>query len=141
MGLQFHPKQGALVLVQFDRTFKEPEMVKPRPCVVISKHMKSRPNLLTVVPLSTTQPIPAMPWHCKLEIDVELPSPWSSKTCWVKGDMVYAIGFHRADLFRLGKDPSGRRIYQTTALSAEKLKYVQQCVLAGLGLSHLTKHL
>jgi mRNA interferase MazF len=141
MVLKFHPKQGALVLVQFDRTFKEPEMVKARPCIVISKHMKARPDLLTVVPLSTTPPRPAMPWHCEIEIDLELPPKWSSKTCWVKGDMVYAIGFHRADLFRLGKDQAGRRMYQTAAISAAKFTQVQRCVLAAIGLSHLTKHL
>lgn len=141
MALQYHPKQGALVLVKFDRTFKSPEMVKVRPCVVISKGMKSRPGLLTVVPLSTTPPVPPLPWHSEIEIGLELPPPWTSKTCWVKGDMVYAIGFHRADLFRLGKDSMGRRVYQTEALSAEKFTQVQRCVLEGIGLAYLTKHL
>lgn len=139
MGLQYHPKQGALVLVKFDKAFKEPEMVKPRPCVVISREMKGRPDLLTVVPLSTTPPRPVMPWHAEIALDLELPERWSSGSCWVKGDMIYAIGFHRADLFRLGKATNGRRTYQTAALSAEKMRKVQRCVLEGIGLSHLTK--
>jgi uncharacterized protein YifN (PemK superfamily) len=141
MGLKFHPKQGALVLVQFDKAFKEPEMVKTRPCVVISKEMKVRPDLLTVVPLSTTPPKPVMPWHAELDLGLELPPRWASRTCWIKGDMVYAIGFQRADLFRLGKAPDGRRIYQTEALSQDKLRMVQSCVLEGIGLSYLTKYI
>ncbi|MEY4984327.1 MAG: hypothetical protein RIR62_2593 [Pseudomonadota bacterium] len=55
--------------------------------------------------------------------------------------MVYAIGFQRADLFRLGKAPDGRRIYQTEALSQDKLRMVQSCVLEGIGLSYLTKYI
>ena len=141
MALQYHPKQGAVVLVQFDKAFKEPEMVKTRPCVVISKEMKFRPNLLTVVPLSTTPPKPVMPWHAEVDLGLELPPRWASRTCWVKGDMVYSIGFHRADLFRLGRAADGRRIYQTAALTNDKLCMVQACVLQGIGLPHLTKHL
>lgn len=141
MGLLYHPKQGAIVLVRFDTSFKEPEMVKPRPCVVVSKGMKARPNLLTVVPLSTTPPSPVMPWHCEIEVDLELPPRWSRKSCWVKGDMVYAVGFHRADLLQIGRGEDGRRIYQNETLSAETFKRIQHCILEGLSLSHLTKHL
>jgi len=138
MGLLYHPKQGALVLVRFDQSFKEPEMVKPRPCVVVSKAMKSRPNLLTVVPLSTTVPDPVMPWHAEIAVDLELPPRWARQTCWVKGDMLYAVGFHRADLFSLGRGPDGRRVYQNASLPMDTFRQVQRCVLEGLSLSHLT---
>ncbi|MEN9410620.1 MAG: hypothetical protein RL216_2594 [Pseudomonadota bacterium] len=140
MGLLYHPKQGALVLVRFDKSFKEPEMVKPRPCVVVSKGFKSRPNLMTVVPLSTTPPEPVMPWHCEIEIGLELPPRWSRKSCWVKGDMIYAVGFHRADLFQIARGADGRRVYQNDTISTESLERIQKCILEGLALSHLTKH-
>ncbi|WP_422048338.1 type II toxin-antitoxin system PemK/MazF family toxin [Shimia sp.] len=134
MALRYHPKQGSLVLVRFDHAFKPPEMVKSRPCVVISKRMKSRPNLATVVPLSTTAPQQVMPYHCEISIDLELPKRWSSPTCWVKADMIYSLSFERMDLFRIGKGPDGRRIYQTDTVSDDTFEKISQCVKAGLGL-------
>lgn len=127
--------------MRFDSAFKAPEMVKPRPCVVISKGMKARPDLCTIVALSTTPPNPVMPYNCEIEIGLEMPAKWASKTCWVKGDMIYAVGFHRVDLLRIGKDDQGRRLYQQKPLSPETFAQVQGCVLAGLGLPHLTKWL
>ena len=100
--------------------------------------MKQRPGLLTVVALSTTRPDPVMPWHRDIDIPFAMPDRWDAAKVWVKGDMIYAIGFHRADLFRLGKGPDGRRQYQTEALPPETLRTVQRCVLEGLGLSALT---
>jgi len=141
LGLTFHPKQGTIVRVRFDGAFKEPEMVKPRLCVVISKPMKARPALCTVVPLSTTAPARIMPYHCELDIPFDLPDRWGRKRRWVKGDMVYSAGFHRVDLLLLGKDRSGKRIYQTRTLETTDMKMVQASVLHGLALSDLTKHL
>ena len=139
-GLKFHPAQGAIVHVDFDGAFKEPEMVKPRLCVVLSKPIQARPSLLTVVPLSTTTPQKVMPYHFSLEIPFELPARWGPGQRWVKGDMVYSVGFHRANLLHLGKS-EGKRVYQTTPLPADLFRSVQKAVLHGLGLSDLTKHL
>lgn len=122
------------MLVRFDKAFKVPEMVKTRPCLVVSKRIKSRPNLVTVVPLSTTEPDPVMPYHCEIDVEVELPRRWSAKTCWVKGDMVYALSFERVDLFNLGPDESGRRRYQTETISRDTLRKIQKCILVGLGM-------
>jgi mRNA interferase MazF len=55
--------------------------------------------------------------------------------------MIYAVGFHRLDLIRLGKDRGGKRIYRMEAISPEQLKQIKTCVLRGLGMSILTKHL
>jgi uncharacterized protein YifN (PemK superfamily) len=96
--------------------------------------MKTRPNLVTVVPLSTTPPNPIAPYHCEIDINVELPDRWSAKRCWVKGDMIYSLGFDRVDLFCLDKTPDGRRIYQTETVSRDTLLTVQRCVMAGLGI-------
>lgn len=82
-----------------------------------------------------------MPYHSELHIALEMPERWRSDSCWVKGDMVYAVGLHRVDLFHLGKGEDGRRRYQTGTLPADDLKAVQRCVLEGLSLSTLTKHL
>ena len=134
MALRYHPKQGTIVLVRFDKAFRLPEMVKSRPCIVISKRIKQRPDLVTVVPLSTTAPRPVMPYHCEIPVEVDLPKRWSAPSCWVKGDMVYALSFERVDLFNLGRGTDGRRVYQTETVSEETFAAVRRCVLAGLGL-------
>jgi uncharacterized protein YifN (PemK superfamily) len=134
LALKYHPKQGTLVLVHFDRAFKQPEMVKSRPCIVISKRIKQRPNLVTVVPLSTTPPDPVMPYHCEIEIDLDLPPRWRAKTCWVKGDMIYSLSFERVNLFNLGRGEDGRRRYQTSTISQDSFDKVQNCVRAALDL-------
>jgi uncharacterized protein YifN (PemK superfamily) len=81
-----------------------------------------------------------MPYHCELDVPFELPEYWGQKTRWAKGDMVYSVGFHRADLLRIGKR-DGTRVYQTTPLPLDLFLKVQEAVLHGLGLSGLTKHL
>ena len=141
MALRYHPKQGTVVRVKFDEAFKEPEMVKPRLCVVVSKPMKARPALCTVIPLSTTPPARIMPYHCQLNIPFDLPPKWQRTTRWVKGDMVYSAGFHRVDLLLLDKDKTGKRVYQTETLARDDFRRVQTCMLHGLALSSLTRHL
>lgn len=116
-------------------------MVKPRLCVVISKPIQSRVGLCTVVPLSTTPPRRPMPYHCKIDIPFQLPDRWGQRTRWLKGDMIYAAGFHRMDLLVLGKDRNGKRVYQTQTLSTDDIIRVQRCVLHGLSLSSLTNYL
>jgi len=64
MPLKFQPKAGSVVICDF-HGFVVPEMVKKRPVVIIAKH-KHNSQLVTVVPLSTTQPKPVAPYHHKL---------------------------------------------------------------------------
>ena len=59
----------------------------------------------------------------------------------VKGDMVTTVGWHRMDLLLLGKDASGKRIYQTQAIDDADFLRIKRCVLHGMGFSTLTKHL
>jgi len=118
-----------------------PEMVKRRPVVVISPKIVARPKLCTVVALSTTPPDPIMQYHCQIDIRPKLPKPLDSDGIWVKGDMVYAVGFHRLDFIRLGKDRFGNRLYRYETVGEGNLRKVRKCVLSGMGLSILTKHL
>jgi len=141
MPIHEHPEQGTILVCDFDNSFKEPEMVKPRCVIVLTPKIKARPRLCTVVCLSTTPPDRVMPYHCQIDIRPQLPRPWDSDQIGVKGDMIYAVGFHRLDLIRLGKDRGGKRIYRMEAISPEQLKQVKTCVLRGLGMSVLTKHL
>ena len=142
MAITKAPSLGTVLLCDFDQGFKEPEMVKRRPVVVVSPQIAWRPGLCTVVGLSTSAPEPARPYNCQVTVDPPLPHPWDSPVMWVKGDMIAAVGFHRLDLVRLGRDgPGGRRLYRTDTLTAEQMKAVRRCVLHGLGLFALTKHL
>jgi uncharacterized protein YifN (PemK superfamily) len=80
-------------------------------------------------------PDPVMPYHCQIDIRRD------SDGVWVKGDMVYAVGFHRLDLIRLGKDREGKRTYRMDVLTEEQMRAIKTCILRGLGMSVLTKHL
>jgi len=141
MSINDHPSLGTILVCDFNGTFKQPEMVKPRCVIVLSPRIEKRAKLCTVVCLSTTDPNHVMPFHCRLDIRPALPRPWDSDGVWVKGDMVYSIGFHRLNLLRIGKDQAGKRVYRMDTLSAEQMKVVRRCVLRGLGLDTLTKHL
>ena len=141
MPIREHPKLGSLLMCDFDQGFREPEMVKRRLVVVLSPKIEAHPGLCTVVALSTTAPNPVMPYHCQIDIHPELPERFQSKQIWVKGDIVCSVGFHRLDLIRTGKDGNGGRNYYYSPLSDSNIKKIRECVLRGIGLSALTKHL
>jgi uncharacterized protein YifN (PemK superfamily) len=141
MGIELYPGFGVIVVCNFDEGFRKPEMIKSRPVVVISPKISIRAGLCTVVPLSTTPPQPQMPYHCMLKIDPPLPSPWDVPEVWIKGDMIYSVGFHRLDLIRIGKDRSGNRVYRTEPLPKADIQRIRACVLCSLGLAALKKHL
>jgi len=61
---------------------------------------------------------------------------------WVKGDMIYTFGFHRLDLIKLGtRGSDGKRQYYTNRFGREQMKEIYSCVLSGLNLDNLAKHL
>ncbi|MBO6511419.1 MAG: type II toxin-antitoxin system PemK/MazF family toxin [Roseibium sp.] len=134
MGLKFHPGQGSVVLCDYSTGFMPPEMVKRRPVIVLCKKMKGRPHLCTVVPLSTTAPDPVMDHHAEIELPFSLPRPFTSKTQWIKGDMVSAVSLDRLLSFRLGKAKDGKRIYLTETIGEDLLKIAHDCVIASLGI-------
>ncbi len=141
MAIKEHPVPGTILICDFNQGFREPEMVKRRPVVVLSPKIGARPKLCTVVALSTTPPAPKLPYHCELEIDPPLPKPWSANPVWVKGDMINAVGFHRLDLVSMGKDVSGKRIYRYDIVTPAQMKLIRVCILRALNLNPLTKHL
>lgn len=138
MPIKQHPKAGTVILCDFAGGFREPEMVKRRPVVVVSPRIRARPGLCTVVALSRTEPRPVMPYHARIDLRPELPAPWTNDGIWVKGDMINAVGFHRLDLIRLGRKDSGGREYLLDPLPAETLAIIRRCVLEALGLGSLT---
>lgn len=133
MALKFTPHKGQIVLCDYNTGFKPPEMVKRRPVVVISPRFSERRNLCTIVPLSTTPPEKIMPYHCQ----IELPNPPPkvlSKVCWVKADMIAAVGLERLDFITTGKDGGGKRLYYKESLSTGQISLVEAAILASLGI-------
>ncbi|MFH1159257.1 MAG: type II toxin-antitoxin system PemK/MazF family toxin [Pseudomonadota bacterium] len=118
MSISAHVEKGALLWCDFNSGFKEPEMIKRRLVVAISPKIKARPNLCTVVALSTTPPDPIMPYHAQIDIHPPLPKRLQSNGVWVKGDMVYAVGFHRLELIRT-RGKYGERAYYFNRLTSD----------------------
>ncbi|HET7675553.1 MAG TPA: type II toxin-antitoxin system PemK/MazF family toxin, partial [Gammaproteobacteria bacterium] len=139
------PRVGQILLCDFFPGFVAPEMVKTgRPVIVIASDSRNRPNLVTVVCLSTGKPEVIQPCHLQLPKSC-LPQlgRFQERESWVKGDMIYTVGFHRLHLIQLGKrDPqTGRRLYFKDRLGRDRMREVYCCVLAGLNLNHLADHL
>lgn len=141
MAIREHPPIGTLLMCDFDQGFREPEMIKRRLVAVISPKIADRFGLCTVVSLSTSVPDPVMAYHCQIDVRPRLPDHYISDGVWVKGDMIYSVGFHRLDFVRLPKGPGGQRNYYTLPLSGENVNKIRKCVLSSIGLLNLTKHL
>jgi mRNA interferase MazF len=128
-----HPQPGTVVRADFTEGFRAPEMVKRRPCIVLSPPLIGRARLCTVVPLSTTPPNRMMPWHLELRFDPPLPEPYESPVAWLKGDMVLTVAFHRLRLLFAGTK-GGQRVYDVRVLAPEVFEAVRECVRSGLDL-------
>lgn len=117
-------------------------MVKLRPVLVISPSIKTRSGLTTVVALSTTAPNPVCDYHYLLpRSSMPQIGSFQKHDTWVKGDMIYAVGFQRLDLIRLGKKKDGKRLYFTDKLSRATMKDVYSCVLHSIGIGAIANHL
>lgn len=130
MGLTFFPRAGQIFVCNFNG-FKEPEMIKPRPVIVISPKLPHRSEIVAVVPISLTPPKHKLPFCCQLsknyhpDEDDDLPS-------WAKADMLMNLGLYRLTAFKVG-----RRKYFYPTLTPEDLQSVRHAVLCGLGLDKL----
>lgn len=140
MAIRFHPDQGSIVICDF-KGLTSPEMSKRRPAIVMCTRFRTRSNLCTVIPCSTTKPQQMAPYHYLLTIDPPLPAPYDSPTQWVKADMIYAVSFDRLFLPSAGKDSKGNRVKDFRTVSDKDFKEIQSCMLHGLGLGPLGVHL
>lgn len=103
-------------------------MVKVRPVVVISPRRRSG-QLVTVVPLSSTAPVPVDPWHYNLPPGAYPPA---RGPIWAKCDMVTTVALERLDRVKTSVD--GRRVYRTFQLADADLAAILAGVRAALGL-------
>lgn len=143
MALTFHPEPGTILMCDFSAGFKEPEMVKKRPVVVVSPRLKRCSGLCTVVAISTVPPEIIENWHYQLPTASMPNTPkFQEKDSWIKGDMVYRVAFDRLNLIKTGKDyQTGKRIYFKQRLGRQQMKDVYGCLLHSVNLGHLSQHL
>ena len=126
MAIDFHPKAGMVLMCDF-AGFRVPEIVKVRPVVIISPNHIVRPGLVTVVPLSTSEPDPIKPYHYHLR---GAPVPGSAATnVWAKCDMVCSVCVGRLDRIRLS-----RGHYETGHISMEQVRAIRNAVVLSLGM-------
>jgi len=134
MTIQFDPHPGMVLMCNFGTCFKEPEMRKNRPVVVVSRKLRHRANLCTIIPLSTKVPDVIMGWHHKLEPQ-SVPVPFRGADNWAKCDMITTVAYHRMDRIMLNKrGPNGKRVYSAMSVTNEDLKAIKNCILTTLNL-------
>lgn len=134
MPLNFHPKQKSIIICDYNTGFKEPEMVKRRPVIVISPRFRVRKGLCAVVPLSTTEPEHIMPYHYLLELEKALPPPWDSEKMWVKTDMLATVSLNRLNLIRTKSVQGQPRKYIEPKVFDHDFLEIQKAILSGLGI-------
>jgi mRNA interferase MazF len=127
MTLNFYPRAGQILMCDFTG-FKEPEMVKVRPVVVISPRLPRRSEVVTVVPISLTEPNPLMPYQVRLSKNYH-PQEDDDLPCWAVADLVMNLGLYRLEGFKVG-----RRKWEFPQMSGDDLKSVKEGVLHGLGM-------
>lgn len=134
--LPYHPKQGEVLRCDYCNLV-DPEMSKVRWVVVISPKFLNRPNLCTVVPLSTKPPHKIEKYHVLMDKD---PAPDSGgDPVWAKCDMLMTVSFARLTAYYQGRRPDGKRNYVTLSVSGKELGQIQQGALYAMGLAHLWK--
>lgn len=131
MPLKYQPRTKSVLMCRFDGFF-EPEMVKTRPVVILSKH-KHNSKLVTVVPLSTTPPEKMEAHHHLLS---ENPKPGERKDTdvWAKCDMVYTLSTDRLDVFSI-RTRQGR-ITAQAHVSDGDFEAIREAVRAALSLHY-----
>ena len=114
-------------MCDFNTGFQPPEMVKHRPVVVISPWKRRTTGLCTIVPLSTTDPIPIEPFHHLMD-PRSLPGRLARDDTWAKCDMLYTVS-----LDRLSRATNRGQPLKFRVLDAD-LDAIRACVKIALGL-------
>lgn len=135
MAIRFPVALGTILLCDYSLGgFREPEMVKRRPAVVVSPRLPYRDGLCTVVPLSTTAPLHDVKYVVPITVPMPLPTPFDAMDCWAKCDMLSTVAFDRLDLFRTRRDQTGRRKYLHPVLPADDIERMRAGIRAALGM-------
>lgn len=114
-------------------------MVKKRPAIVISPHDRLGYNLVHVVPLSTTTPVPVCTHHIPITMPPQLVGfeIWGitiAENCWAKCDIVNTVAFARLDLIPMGKDVAGKRVYSNHRIDVNTLNNIRKAFARKMGI-------
>lgn len=144
MPLLYYPNPGDVLVCHYDSEHDvfDGEICKSRPVIVVGPRLRRRGKVVTVVPLSTSEPDALEGFHWKYVPSQPFPAPFDSPIMWAKCDLVSSVALERLDRF---KEPrvryGGARKWTSGKLSATQLKEIKAAVLCGLGLASLTIHL
>lgn len=129
--LPFHPSPGDILICDYTTGFKPPEMVKRRLCVVVSPKLKRRDSLVSVVPLSESEPEPLEAWHLKIAL---VSKSWGDGPRWAACDMIATISYSRLSRPHYRHPVSSVRLYEKLALSKADMAEIRSKVTLALGL-------
>ena len=132
VAINFYPRAGQVLMCDFSG-FVVPEMVKPRPVIVVSPRLPYRSEIVAIIPISLTPPIHHEPYAVRLSKNYH-PSEGDDLPCWAKCDMLLNLSRRRLDGFKVG-----RRKWETPQVTGDDLKAVRAGVLHGLGMGGLIK--
>jgi uncharacterized protein YifN (PemK superfamily) len=135
------PDRGRIIIVNFDLGGSgiHPEMRKSgRPCLVVQNNKLQRGPLVTVIPLSTTEPDRAMPYHHKMDHRSfrDWPMDWDGQGTprWAKCDYITTVSLERCtDPYRRLPHQS-RKYVKVKAIRAD-IEAVESAVLWALGIA------
>lgn len=131
MALPYSPHQGEILICDFDDAAVGAEMIKRRPAIVISRKATHWRGLCTVVPISTTQPVPPERWHYPLP-HLKILGWQANGLMWAKGDMLATVSMER--LNKPYKKTRHGRQFVTHQLDEDDLIAVVGCVRSYLGI-------
>jgi mRNA interferase MazF len=134
------PGRGRIIVVNFEKsgTATPPEMVgTQRPCVVIQNNSLQRSALVTVVPLSTTEPHrPGKQHHQMSHLSFRgWPMDWDGQGAprWAKCDYLTTVSLSRCtDPYT--KEQFGARRYIKVKVTKMDMEAVERCILWTLGI-------
>lgn len=128
MAMLYQPRPGNVVICDY-RGFVVPEMVKVRPVVVIARNRRNR-RLVTVVPLSTTEPDRLEVHHHALARN---PLPGRERiSCWAKCDMLTTVSLERLDRYKVGRGQ-----FAVPMLPVADFEAIRRAVAKALDLTHI----
>jgi uncharacterized protein YifN (PemK superfamily) len=133
------PDRGRIVVVNFEigGTATPPEMVgTQRPCVVVQNNALRRGALVTLVPLSTTEPLrPGKQHHRMSHLSFRgWPMDWDGQGTprWAKCDYLATVSLSRCTDPYTKEQFGGRRYVRVKATRID-LEAVERCVIWALG--------
>lgn len=124
--INYQPPEGSVLYCDYTG-FISPEMIKKRPVVVTKKHSRNS-KLVTVVPISMTEPIPVLKHHIPMEVEF-CKLHLKSKVSWVKCDMINVISLDRLHMV---KNHQGERYIPR--ITPEELEKIREGIKLSQGL-------